>query len=359
MPFTFAGCGAPGEPVPPSPPTPTAITDLSAQQVGNSVLLSFTLPGKSTLGDPLPQLPTVQVFRAQALPDGTIDPKSLRVVDTVPGSVISNYTVKGHVLFPDPISDAELRRVSGQTAFYQVRTSISSRKPSADSNTTSLKLYPAAPGIKDLTTSLSKDGILLKWTQPNAPNGESTPSIEEYRVYRGELAKGSSPAASTDHSIPWVAAPLLIATVHETEYLDQGFDYGKPYGYLVRGVVKAGDGLLESDDSNEVNLTPVDTFPPDPPANVVAAVLPGAEAGKYVVDLSWSINSEADLAGYRVYRGDQEGVRGPLLTPEPLLSPAYRDNTVQAGQHFWYIITAVDKAGNESGNSAPVPVAVP
>jgi len=92
---------------------------------------------------------------------------------------------------------------------------------------------------------------------------------------------------------------------------------------------------------------PRDTFPPAAPRNMVAAVLPDGEVGR-IVDLSWSINVEADLAGYRIYRSEKQGDRGTSLQTELLSSPAYRDSSIQAGHVYWYSVTAVDRAGNES-----------
>jgi hypothetical protein len=101
--FTF-GCGAPGEPLPPVPPIPEAVTDLVAKQAGDGVLLTFTMPGKSTLGDKLQQIPTFEILRGGLRPDGAPDPKSFRVVDSVPGSLVSRYAQHGQVQFVDPIS---------------------------------------------------------------------------------------------------------------------------------------------------------------------------------------------------------------------------------------------------------------
>jgi fibronectin type 3 domain-containing protein len=70
--------------------------------------------------------------------------------------------------------------------------------------------------------------------------------------------------------------------------------------------------------------------------------------------LSWSINLENDFAGYRVYRSDNPDVRGKLLTAEVLPAPAYRDMSVQQGHRYWYSVTAVDRAGNESGSTVVV-----
>jgi len=39
------------------------------------------------------------------------------------------------------------------------------------------------------------------------------------------------------------------------------------------------------------------------------------------------------------------------LPGELLPSPAYRDPSVQTGSRYWYRVTAVDRAGNESGKS--------
>jgi fibronectin type 3 domain-containing protein len=91
---------------------------------------------------------------------------------------------------------------------------------------------------------------------------------------------------------------------------------------------------------------------------MVAAWLPGAAPGTILVDLSWSINLETDLAGYRVYRSEQEGARGQLLTPDLLPTPAVRDTSIQPGHRYWYIVTAVDRAGNESASGVPVVVDV-
>jgi fibronectin type 3 domain-containing protein len=119
-------------------------------------------------------------------------------------------------------------------------------------------------------------------------------------------------------------------------------------------VTIAGASPIESDDSAPAIVTPRDTFPPATPQNVVAAVLPGDNDGG-IVDLSWSINVEADLAGYRVYRSEKPGEHGQLLQTELLASPAFRDSSVQGGHRYWYTVTAVDRAGNESGPSDAAP----
>src|SRR5580704_17103435 len=100
-----AGCGAPGEPLPPTPPIPQAIADLTAKQAGDGVLLTFT--GKSTLVEKFQQVPAFEVLRGTLRADGTPDPKSFRVVDTVPGALVARYSQRGQVQFADPVSPAD------------------------------------------------------------------------------------------------------------------------------------------------------------------------------------------------------------------------------------------------------------
>jgi hypothetical protein len=358
--IALAGCGAPGEPLPPTPPIPQAIADLAAKQAGDGVLLTFTMPGKSTLGERLQQVPTFEVLRGTLRADGTPDPKSFRVVDTVPGALVARYSQRGQVQFVDPISPADPQLRSGQTFVYRVRTLFSAKRPSPDSKDVSLHLYPVAERISSLDASVTEQGIDLKWQAPaHTSAGEPLSAVQGYHVYRGELDPATASVAASDPSqAKWKSPLLQLGATNTTDYRDSGFDYGKTYAYLVRSVINSPGGALESSDSPLTIVTPKDTFPPAAPQGIVAAIQPGATPGSVAVELSWSINVESDLAGYRVYRSEQEGARGLLLTPDLLPSPAYRDNSVQSGQRYWYTVTAMDRSGNESAPSPAVAVEV-
>jgi hypothetical protein len=329
-------------------------------QAGDAVLLSFTMPNKSVVGDTLTEVPTMEIVRGSLLPEGSVDSKSFHVVDTVPGAMIASYTEKGKVHFLDPVAPDEIRAHPGATVVYRVRARVTDKKTSADSNNAAVKLFVVAAPIENLRANLTENGIELTWTVPEkTSNGEPLAGIEQYHVYRGEIDPSSAEAVNKDitHAV-WKAPLVQIASTTVPEYRDSAFDYGKTYVYLARATLSGAAGGLESNDSRLVIVTPKDTFPPAAPQAVVAAVLPEAEAGKLVVDLSWSINVEADLAGYQVYRSEQQGVRGALITPALLLTPADRDASVTLGQHLWYTVTAVDRAGNESPPSEQIPVEI-
>jgi fibronectin type 3 domain-containing protein len=100
------------------------------------------------------------------------------------------------------------------------------------------------------------------------------------------------------------------------------------------------------------------TFPPHVPSGL-EAVPGGATASDRSIDLSWMPNTDADLAGYIVYRQDidSKGVAAGTATRlnvTPVVGPAYRDQTAVAGRRYAYRVTAVDTAGNESAPSDTV-----
>jgi len=357
---TLVGCGAPGEPVAPSPQVPTPVTDLTAHQAGDGVQLIFTLPSKTITGDKLSEAPSVEIFRGALKPDGMPDNKSFRVVYTIPGTMLDTYLAEGRVRFTDAVPSEDSRTHPGATFVYRVRTRASRKRASADSNTVTSRVFPVPERIDSLQAHVTESAIELGWSAPARTSaGDPLSEISGYHVYRGELDPTSADAASKDLAqAKWISPLILLAPTLENSYRDTSFEFGKTYLYTVRSVIIAENNPLESSDSIAAVVTPRDIFPPAAPQDLVAAVLPGASPGSLQVDLSWSINLETDLAGYRVYRSEQQGDRGQLLTPDLLPAPSYRDTSVEPGHLYWYSVTAVDRVGNESSPSAPADTGV-
>ena len=353
--FLFsAGCGAPGEPTPPVPPVPAAIKDLTAHQAGDGVELTFTLPSRSISGEKLASPPAIEILRGAVKSDGLADAKSFWVVYTIPGALVDGYRADGRVRFTDPIGAEETKTHPGGAVAYIVRTRASQKRASADSNAIVLRVFPVPSPIASVEARVTESAIELSWPAPaSSAAGEAASMITSYRIYRAELhpSAASSPPQVPPQGKSELHAPLL-ASSETNNYRDVSFVFDQTYLYIVRSVIQIEGHELESSDSQPVTVTPRDTFPPAAPQGLVAALLPGA--GAVVVDLSWSINLETDLAGYRVYRSEQEGARGQLITPDLLPTPAVRDTSVQPGRRYWYIVTAVDRAGNESAPCAPV-----
>ncbi len=79
---------------------------------------------------------------------------------------------------------------------------------------------------------------------------------------------------------------------------------------------------------------------------------------QHSVNLNWN-PSTSQVMGYNVYRGSTAG--GPYAKLNSSLDPstAFTDSTVASAHTYYYVTTAVNSSGVESGYSNQVQVAVP
>jgi hypothetical protein len=85
----------------------------------------------------------------------------------------------------------------------------------------------------------------------------------------------------------------------------------------------------------------------------------GTSAPQHSVSLNWNQSSSASVVGYNIYRSNVSG--GPYTKINSALdvTTSGTDSTVQAGQTYYYVVTAVDSSNGESGYSTAVGVVVP
>ncbi len=93
-----------------------------------------------------------------------------------------------------------------------------------------------------------------------------------------------------------------------------------------------------------IEFTSTDTIPSAPTGLV-------ATAGNETVSLDWNDNDEPDLAGYNVHRSMDSGSGYTQLNESLVTVSEYDDDTVINGIPYFYVVTAVDEASNESGVS--------
>jgi hypothetical protein len=83
----------------------------------------------------------------------------------------------------------------------------------------------------------------------------------------------------------------------------------------------------------------------------------GTSAAAHSVALGWKA-SRSTVVAYNVYRGSQSG--GPYATVASAnAGRTFTDGSVQAGKTYYYVVTALDAAGTESGYSNQVQAVIP
>jgi hypothetical protein len=93
---------------------------------------------------------------------------------------------------------------------------------------------------------------------------------------------------------------------------------------------------------------------PKPPEGLVGQV----DRRWKKVSLYWKRNRELDLAGYNIYRSTTPGSGYQRINYSLVLKPKYIDKQIIKGTTYYYVVTAVNAAGGESGYSNEVEVVI-
>jgi hypothetical protein len=156
-----------------------------------------------------------------------------------------------------------------------------------------------------------------------------------YHLYDVTPPPADTPADPYAIKLP---APITPAPIADTEWPIKGVSFGVERCFEVRPVDKVFGATVIGPPSPRTCITPKDTFPPVAPKNLAAI------AGSGVINLIWDGNTESDLAGYIVLRGEAPGDTLQAITPEPVTVTSYRDDSVRAGVRYVYVVVAVDRA---------------
>ena len=314
-----------------------AVKDLAITQRGRTLEVTFTLPQLAADGERLTKPLEVEILGAVAasgLPappvGGALSPWKILAGDDL---VRAKQGEK--VVFPFALSEEEFRQKRGATFSFGVRSLTRGfrRHPieSDPSNVVQAILVDAPVPVANVQVRAEEHALVLDWPPPaQTVGGQPATNLATYRIYRNATGKPGS--------------FQIRGEVSGLEYRDVGFEFGHTYLYKVTAVAKQDGSIAESDESPAAEITPRDVFPPAVPRGLSAVFTTDA------VELIWTANSEPDLAGYNVYRRE-EGSAAIKINKEILRTPIVRDTSVAAGHKYFYRVTALDLATNESAAS--------
>jgi len=188
------------------------------------------------------------------------------------------------------------------------------------------------------------------------PPADLPPGPTRYNVYRAIEALPDAPASTAADPLaatePLNPMPLTVLTFSDPVL---GLD-GRRRCYTVRALRGRGPNAVESEPSLPICVSPSDNSPPAAPVGVDAK----AEAG--AITITWEPNSEADLAGYVILRGEAGDATLTPLTGSVIDEPRYVDRDVRSGVRYVYAVQAVDTrlpTPNVSAESVHVDVTAP
>ncbi len=253
---------------------------------------------------------------------GGVEPVQFPAAEALPGAPTAIPEVPGSTAAVAPVPPLP-PLPSYPARLYAVRGVTKGGRPGPPSTRLEVPLIepPAAPPVPAATAT--ETSIVLTWTPP----ASETPVA--YNIYK---------VGGPD--------PLNPAPVPDGKFERAGVTFGTEECFTLRAIEKVANVSIESTPSQPVCLTPRDTFAPAAPKGLSIV------AGSGTMNLGWDANTEADLAGYVVLRGEAPGDTLQPLTPAPITATSYEDKTVKPGVRYAYAIVAVDKA-TPPNRSAP------
>jgi fibronectin type 3 domain-containing protein len=324
---TTGACGRKTMPLVPDSPRPETVKDIKAENRDTITVLTWAIPTRNVEGRAMgaADIQSFRIYRSEAGRDRTMGRykqyAEIALANPSPATVRD-----GKVIWTD--SHLKYGLVYG----YKIRA-VSVRggvSPWSDEVRVAPLMSLGVPS--GLAAQAGDSSILLSWDPVTTRmDGSHYEGFVGYNVYRGtEQGRYGEAALNTE--------PLRTNSYKDTTVVND-----RTYYYMVRSVDSPALPWKESIDSTAASATPRDQTPPNRPMGIT--VVPGVNR----VFLTWNENKERDLAGYRVYRSTRTAKDSyELLTAALLNRTTFSDTSVAGGVTYYYVVTAVDKAGNES-----------
>ena len=349
--MSFFSCGKKGPLQPPIVRIPKTAENVGLIQRGDKAFLRWKNPVNYIDGNPIVGLSEVEIWLLEKLWKEIGTPELTETGEAVEINWEKEFKKEGHLLLtiskeklPNYIFDAEQENPVLQFIYpldkdfmskkylFSIRVKDIRRRKSLYSTPISFEAKIVSQSPVNFNAEVFADKIKIKWDPPSENIDLSTPPlVAGYNLFRA--------------AEKFKAIRLNSALIKGQSYEDKSFDFGTTYSYFVRASANESSPFQESEDSEILVITPKDIFPPAPPKGVVLVT------GSDILSLSWDANQEIDLGGYRVWKKAEGEPEFVVLMEKPFLENTYTDSSVEKSIRYYYAITSMDKAGNESQKS--------
>jgi hypothetical protein len=320
---------------------------LRATRKGNAVTLTWTAPTRTTDGHNIRQAGLTGICRAS---------ESLRQCDAPIAKLAAKRNTgdgkssSANETYIDNISALSADTTADSTIVYAVSVFNFYGRSAGLSNQVEVPAAPVLAVPRHFRALLTGQGVALTWDSVPVDSGSAAMQFL-YRIYRRQLPAQASV----------IAGEVSLSDEPSPSFLDRSIEWEKTYQYWATVVTAIASGggsgqQVEGEDTPAVTILAHDVFPPATPIGL-QAVFSGPGQRRFI-DLVWTPDSDADLAGYNVYRWETGG-EAIKLNSDLVKSPAFRDASVVPGHEYSYSVSAADVRGNESARSPAATERVP
>lgn len=227
------------------------------------------------------------------------------------------------------------------------------------SYTANVVFTPQAVGSASGSASVVSNLASSPTVVPLSGTGVSTP-IGTLNVSPASLSFGNvNVGSSASKNVTLSNSGTATVNVQSISVTGLGFSIGKATPFAVNAGQSTSVAVtFTAQTTGMANGTA--TFVSDAgnsPANV-SLTGTGTTVTAHSVGLSWTASTSV-VVGYNVYRGSQTGGPYQRLNTSLQSASGFTDSSVNSGQTYFYVVTAVDGSGNESAFSNEASALIP
>ena len=284
--------------------------------------------------------PSPSVISFGSVPTGTTQKQSVTINNSGGSSVTvsqaaatgAGFAVSG---LSSPVTLASGQSLSLTVAFTPAAAGTSSGTLVVASNASDSSLPIAISGTGTSATAGQLTASPGSLSFGNVSVGSSSSQNGALSAIGSSVTVSSVSSNNSQFAIGGISLPITIPA-------GQSVPFNVTFSPLVTGTVSGSISIVSNASTSAI----------------AEAVSGSGQAVQHTVSLSWGPSSSS-VSGYNIYRGTVSG--GPYAKVNASVDAAttYADSTVQSGQTYYYVTTAVNSSGMESTYSNQVVAQVP
>lgn len=386
--LALTGCGKKGPPLAPLIRVPGVVSQITAHRVGDDIVVNLVLPAQNVDQSIPVSLGRVEVFgyTNRTAPPSTRFAEVARLVATIDASDGSTAsTVRDALSDDDLVAGPPLARVAAPAAripaapvdlaaplkrYYMAVAYSETGRAGPPSIVAEVALTGLPDAPEDVQVTYDAEAVTIRWAPsgglvgflfdntllpPASPlddgpsvagTGTLPPGPTRYNVYRDPVTQAD--AATVAGKTPALSPPVPLnpMPLDGFTFTDPLRSDGQRHCYAVSAVRGQVQRQVEGRPSMSACVTTIDIFPPARPTGLSPIAAEGT------INLVWEANTDRDLQGYLVWRGEEGSETLAQITDEIVKETRYTDQDVKPGVRYVYAVTAVDSQSPKPNVSA-------
>jgi fibronectin type 3 domain-containing protein len=253
------------------------------------------------------------------------------------------------------VTGYRIERCQGVGCSNFVQKATSTGTTYGDSGLSPNTSYTYRVRATDAAGNLSAYSNTRSATTPGQTTTSGTLTISPSSLSFGNVTVGTTSSKTATFTASTAAVTISAATTTNQEFTLSGLTL--PATIAAGKSISVGVNFKPTSSGSTSTRFSVTGNATNSPGTFTASGS-GVATKQHTVGLAWS-PSTSSVVGYNIYRGTATGGPYSKINSSSIVTASYSDATVKSGSTYFYVTTAVNSSGTESGKSNEVRAIIP